>query len=108
VPDIAADADPNTGALVYVAQVPLQVGGTSLSAPIMAGLTALANSGRFANSKRALGLLNPRLYQLGQANFRDIIVGNNGAYDAGAGYDLVTGKGAPRMNVLYNSLQKKK
>lgn len=107
VPDISADADPDTGALVYVAQVPLQVGGTSLSAPIWAGLTALANAGRHANGKASLGLLNPRLYALGGPNYRDIVEGDNGGWSAQAGYDLVTGLGAPRMNVLYNAMQKK-
>lgn len=80
VPDISALADPNTGFLVGQTQqfstgAPIydeyRIGGTSVAAPLMAGMAAVAN--QVANAP--LGFLNPRIYQ---------------AYTAGAGayYDV--------------------
>lgn len=100
LPDISADADPNTGALVVLNGSNYQIGGTSLSAPILAGLFARANADRIANGKAPLGLVNSRIYSLSATNFRDITSGDNYGYNAAAGYDLVTGIGAPKMNLL--------
>ena len=101
-PDISTDGDPNTGALVIIAGNGYQIGGTSLSAPIMAGLTARLNASRYAQGKPAIGLMNPALYQdaAGTAAIRDITEGDNGAYEAGPGYDLVTGLGVPNVAKL--------
>jgi hypothetical protein len=101
-PDVAMDADPNSGVAVYDsydnASLPwVQVGGTSLSAPLFSGLIAVANQGRVTQS---LGTLNgtgdtlPKLYTAPAAIFHDITSGNNGNA-AGPGYDLVTGRGSP-------------
>jgi kumamolisin len=107
VPDIAADADPNTGALVRVNGANQQIGGTSLSSPIWAGLAAIINSKRKAQKKHTMGLVNTRVYPLlGTNNFHDIVGGNNGAYKATAGYDAVTGIGSPSMKVLFQTLVK--
>jgi len=44
------------------------------------------------------GLLGPWIYPLiGTNAFRDIAAGSNGAYNAGPGYDLCTGVGAPNV-----------
>ena len=43
VPDVAADADPNTGYEVRVDGSSVVVGGTSAVAPLWAGLVALLN-----------------------------------------------------------------
>jgi kumamolisin len=104
IPDISADANPGTGALVIYNGFDHQIGGTSLSAPILAGLTALANGDRLAHKKAPLGLLNSRIYSIPAANFRDITSGNNTDYTAGPGYDLVTGLGAPIMSTLIPTL----
>jgi kumamolisin len=105
VPDISTDGDPDTGALVILAGAPLQVGGTSLSAPIMAALTARVNSSRLQAGKTPLGLLNGRLYpMIGGAGVRDVVEGSNGAYAAGEGYDMVTGIGAPVMDHMLPEL----
>ena len=112
VPDVAMDADPNSGVPVYDnydngASSPwLQVGGTSLAAPMWAGVIAIANQGRVLNGA---GTLNgqadtlPKLYSLPSSNFHDVTTGNNG-YAAKAGYDLVTGLGSPIVNQLVSSL----
>jgi kumamolisin len=105
VPDVALEADPNTGVYVVVNGQATQIGGTSLSAPVWAGFSALINEARAANGKTPLGLLGPRIYPLlGTSNFRDITTGNNGAYSAKAGYDSVTGIGVPAMNQLLPTL----
>jgi kumamolisin len=101
VPDVAADADPNTGAYVFLNGKAYQYGGTSLAAPMWAGFAGLVNSARAAAGKASLGLLDSRIYPgLGSTSFRDITSGSNTGYKAGPGYDLVTGIGAPKVSTL--------
>ncbi|WP_218082874.1 S53 family peptidase [Anthocerotibacter panamensis] len=106
VPDVALVADPNTGAYVFLNGRVSQIGGTSLSAPIWAGFSALINQARANAGRGTLGLLNPRVYPLiGTTNFRDITSGSNGGFNAVAGYDRVTGLGVPVVSNLLNSLR---
>lgn len=105
VPDVAAVGDPATGVEIVLDGLDEEIGGTSASTPIWAGLMSLVNQARAAASLPTLGQLNPRIYPLlGSANFRDITKGNNGGYSAGPGYDLVTGIGSPIMNSLLPTL----
>jgi sugar lactone lactonase YvrE len=96
VPDLAAIAE--SGA-AYMAGVWGTVGGTSLSAPIWAGIGALLNQARATAGTAPIGLLNSYIYSatLNRA-FTDITLGMNGAYTAGAGYDLCTGLGTPQVD----------
>jgi subtilase family serine protease len=72
VPDVAAVGDPNTGFTIGITQKffdgtrygEYRIGGTSLSAPLMAGIMALAQQ----RAHQALGFINPALYQAYQAN----------------------------------------
>jgi kumamolisin len=93
VPDVAGNADPQTGYQVLVAGQPLAMGGTSAVAPLWAGLVALLNEAL----DRPLGYLNPVLYSRVRAagGTRDIVAGDNGAYSAGPGWDPCTGLGSP-------------
>jgi kumamolisin len=92
VPDVSADADPQTGYKMRADGSDQTVGGTSAVAPLWAGLIALLNQSAGA----PLGFAQPRLYPLlGSAAFRDITSGNNGAYSAGPGWDACTGLGSP-------------
>jgi kumamolisin len=101
VPDVSAAADPNTGALVILHGHDNQIGGTSWSAPVWAGICALLNEARTSAGKPALGYLAPQLYPLaGTSCFRDVTSGSNGAYQASAGYDRVTGLGTPHVGNL--------
>jgi kumamolisin len=105
VPDVSLAADPNQGAFVFLNGQPQQIGGTSWSAPVWAGFCALINEARAAANKPPLGFLNPLIYPLtGSASFRDIVSGSNGAFDAGPGYDLVTGIGVPNIAELMRAL----
>lgn len=90
VPDVAADADPDTGYQVLVDGASAVFGGTSAVAPLWAGLLARING----LSARRAGYVQPLLYPHESA-FRDITRGNNGGYQASAGWDACTGLGAP-------------
>jgi subtilase family serine protease len=100
--DVAAVADPNTGAAVYDSvryqgrSGWFKVGGTSLSAPLVAGVYALAG-GLPAGTTGASGLYG----HLGDsAVLHDVTGGSNGSCSTimckgGAGYDGPTGVGTP-------------
>jgi kumamolisin len=102
VPDVAGDADPQTGYEVRVDGKNFVIGGTSAVAPLWAGLVALMNQ----KLGQPVGFLNPLLYGplAGQGVFHDIQVGNNGSYDAGAGWDPCTGWGSPDGAKLLGAL----
>jgi kumamolisin len=91
VPDVAADADPNTGYLVVVNGQEMQIGGTSAVAPLYSGL--------FASFGQKLGFVTPTLYQH-QDVFVDITQGSNGSFSAGPGPDPCTGIGVPIGSAL--------
>ena len=88
-------------------------GGTSLSAPAWAGYSRLIAQVQDGSPSGRLGLMNPRLYAIGQignsppsdSGLIDITAGNNSfgvvtGYDAGVGYDLATGWGSPDMYAM--------
>ena len=107
VPDVAAAADPNTGAFLVLHGKPLQIGGTSWAAPVWAAFCALINEARHNKGLPSLPYLNPLIYPLnGTSAFRDIVAGNNGGFSAGPGYDRVTGLGAPNVSALVAALTK--
>ncbi|HTW35942.1 MAG TPA: S53 family peptidase [Rhizomicrobium sp.] len=86
VPDVAANADPETGYEIVLHGAQTVIGGTSAVAPLYAGL--------FAAFGRKLGFITPTLY-LHQTCFNDITVGDNGAFRAHPGPDPCTGIGSP-------------
>ncbi len=98
LPDVAADADPDTGYNVLVDGQQLVIGGTSAVAPLMAGLVALFNE----KYTKPCGFIHPQIYT-NPALCRDITSGNNNTttantgYVAGPGWDACTGWG-----VLFN------
>lgn len=103
VPDVAAVADPNTGALVVLNGKPLQYGGTSWSAPTWAGIMALVNQARGKAGQQPMAFLPPVLYKGATGELlSDVLQGSNGSYDAGPGYDMVTGLGSPIIASLKN------
>src|SRR5262249_61506816 len=67
---------------------------------------AIADQGRVL---RGLGSLDgssqtlPALYGLSSSDFHDVTGGRNG-YSASPGYDLVTGRGSPRANLVVRDL----
>lgn len=95
VPDVAANADPDTGYEVVVDGESMVVGGTSAVAPLMLGLHALLFQ---IHGGKPFDFLNT-IVTNPQACF-DVTVGNNGAYRAGPGRDDVTGYGVPDGGLL--------
>lgn len=102
VPDVAGDADPETGYNILVDGQQMVVGGTSAVAPLWAGLVILLNQ----KLNRRLGFVDPTLYGVNLSNgFRDITMGNNGAFSATFGWDPVTGLGSPKGAQILQTLQ---
>jgi kumamolisin len=95
VPDVAGNADPQTGYAVRIDGTDTVIGGTSAVAPLWAALIARINQ----VSGKPGGYLNPSLYQNRQA-LRDITSGNNGDFDATEGWDACTGLGSPNGAAL--------
>ena len=108
-PDVAYDANPNTGFAVYDT-VPdgnqtgwFQIGGTSAGAPQWAALIAIVNQNRVAAGKSTLSNAPAAIYSLPSADFHDITTGSNGLR-ATAGYDPVTGRGTPIARLVVQGL----
>ncbi len=106
VPDIALDADPNTGAQIYVGGTETQIGGTSLSSPMALGFWTRLQ----ASHGNKLGFAAPRLYKLYAGptgttpGFHDVLLGANGTYAATPGWDYTTGLGSFDLNALSKAL----
>src|SRR6202035_4106647 len=119
VPDVAADGSGVTGmALAFSAPGGsyelIGAGGTSAGAPFWTGLIALADQ----EAGHPLGFVNPAIYRIARSPlyrkaFHDITTGNNTValtstsppvtitgYQAGPGWDPVTGWGTPDAQVL--------
>jgi kumamolisin len=95
VPDVAGDADPQTGYRVRIDGSDIVIGGTSAVAPLWSALIARINQ---INGTPA-GYLNPMLYSKPQA-LRDIVKGSNGDFVAAKGWDACTGLGTPNGPAL--------
>ncbi len=117
VPDVSADADPETGYPVFSDGAWGITGGTSASAPLWAAFTALANASPTCRGL-PIGFANPSLYRIAGAsylnNFADIsgaspVSGQasndalfqftnpanpNDLYPVTGGYDMATGLGS--------------
>ena len=115
VPDVAADADSRTGMALAISDGGQDYGltgisGTSVAAPLWAAVIALAD--QYAG--RHLGFVNPALYQIGRSDhyhqaFHDVTAGTNTVtfpgqtitgYQAGPGWNPVTGWGSPNAQAL--------
>ncbi len=130
VPDISCDASPETGVVIYVSGDPglgtngyFIFGGTSESAPLWAGYTALINQNRLLEGMSTLGLPQMSLYPLAYnssgltsnytALFHDINDGSNNntsvtagvaLFTAVTGFDDSTGLGTMRGAALIAAL----
>jgi subtilase family serine protease len=126
VPDVSADADPETGYAVFTTggsgQAWTNIGGTSAAAPVWAAFMALVNDNAACRGQ-TIGFANPSLYQIAQTayttDFRDVAMSspispnpanndytgtNGGLYPVKAGYDLATGLGSPLGSTMAASL----
>ena len=109
VPDVAADAGHPGPPVVFAGGSIETPVGTSGSTPLWGGVIALAD--QYAHHD--LGFVNPAIYRIGRSPsyhkaFHDITTGNNDVtagsatvgYQAGPGWDPVTGWGSPDAKVL--------
>jgi subtilase family serine protease len=116
VPDVAADGDPVTGIAVITGNpgggyAISGHAGTSASAPLWAGIIALADQ----YARRHLGFINPAIYRIARSSqyhraFHDVTAGSSNmaefphatiaGYRAVPGWDPVTGWGSPDAQVL--------
>ncbi|BBY74587.1 S53 family peptidase [Mycolicibacterium parafortuitum] len=107
-PDVAAVADPFTGVKIVINDQVVVGGGTSQSAPIWAGLTAVMNQYLLEHGGSLIGDINPLLYRIAEGaprpSYRDVTLGGNAVDHAGPGYDLVTGLGTPDVDNLVRNL----
>ena len=112
VPDVAGDANQQGGLPVVMADgsqsAVNSAPGTSAATALWAGLMALADQ----DAHHDLGFVNPTIYRIARSAsyhkaFHDITTGNNltlgpvsDKYQAGPGWDPVTGWGSPHAQVL--------
>jgi subtilisin-like proprotein convertase family protein len=115
MPDVAFLADPATGVPVYDsfnngnATPWVKVAGTSFATPSWGALVAIADQGRNLAGKPVLDgpTLMSMLYAMPASNFNDITIGSStGATPQAAtpGYDLVTGRGTPKAQLIVGDL----
>ena len=90
VADVAFDGNPNSGALIVVNGAIGEFGGTSLSAPLFAGMWARV----IAVRGTGIGFAGPYIYALPAGDLHDVTSGSNGAETAGVGYDFASGRGS--------------
>jgi outer membrane biosynthesis protein TonB len=119
-PDVAFDADPNSGVSVYVIPPSATngqghwqaIGGTSVGAPAWAGMIAIADQGRALAGQPALSGANqllPALYSLSSSDFHKVSVTASGRGSTNEvintpEYNTQTGLGTPAGPALINDL----
>jgi hypothetical protein len=113
-PDVAFDGDVNSGLYVYDSfdypSAPWrEAGGTSAGAPCWAALLAIADQAAGQSGPLTSSQMLTRIYAAYSTTgptyaFHDVTSGANSSYSAGPGYDLVTGLGSPRANVVVAAL----
>ena len=108
IPDVAANASPETGYSIYAHGHSIVVGGTAAATPLWSGLIALLNQGLGRN----IGNINSELYSdIGPAGvLRGITEGNNSVndikgYTAGPGWNACAGWGTPNGTKLLQALR---
>jgi kumamolisin len=109
LPDVAGNA---TDYRMIVGGKEIPASGTSLVAPLWAGLIALINQSLTEKGGNTAGFLNSLLYGVlgARGAFKDIVEGNNdidgklNKYSAGPGWDACTGMGSPDGAKLLQAL----
>jgi subtilase family serine protease len=124
VPDVSALGDWRSGfpQMYYADGTGYYVivdGGTSLATPVMAGITAIADSSRGCQVGGPAGFVNPLLYDLAKnprsyaKDFQDETAGDNAyspsgyagsLFKATKGYDMASGLGSPKAQNLIPAL----
>ena len=112
VPDLSVMGDPSTGFIQYYTGTDTglcnhtcsggwgAIGGTSIGAPLVSALVAVAAQACTTTPGSRLGFINPSLYAMASTDFIDVTSGSNdlygvGGYTADVGYDMASGLGSP-------------
>ena len=123
VPDVTADASPETGYIIQYNGQWDAFGGTSAATPTWAAFATLVNASPACDGV-PIGFANPLLYSIAggafngtaySADFNDVTMGNNnpmnylspgneGPYSAGLGYDMASGLGSGAGATLASAL----
>jgi kumamolisin len=108
-PDVSFLGAPATGVEVYYHGRWRQAGGTSVGAPAWAAAWSLIREDA-QKAGKIVGAAEPLIYSIGNSSayasaFHDIVTGSNGQYDAGPGWDPVTGWGSPDVANLDTAVQ---
>jgi len=104
VPDVAGPADPHQGCEILAGGRRCSSAGTSAVAPLWAALIACLGN----HLDTRCGFLTPLLYRhsaQGTDALREITRGNNGFYEAAAGWNACTGLGSPVVQRLLTALR---
>ncbi|KAH8992634.1 subtilisin-like protein [Lactarius akahatsu] len=106
IPDIAAQA---LGLPIFLNGNERAIAGTSVAAPIVAGVISLLNDWLISIGHAPLGFLNPWLYGRGFQALNDITEGSNpgcglDGFSAIAGWDPVTGLGTPHFRRMLEQI----
>ena len=96
VPDVAFDADPNSGVDVVINGKQEVIGGTSVGAPAWQGVWARVEGARGGT----IPFAGAAIYGAPAEAFKDIVLGDNTIYPCTPGWDYVTGRGTPQVEAL--------
>lgn len=110
IPDVAANADSDSGYFIVFDGAPGVIGGTSAATPVWAGIIAGIKQQYKKEKLPLLNQLHDKLYALKGQGFRDIVQGNNSnngvvGFEAGPGWDYCTGWGTPDVEKLASLLK---
>jgi hypothetical protein len=78
--------------------------GTSIAAPMWAGLLAITDQGRALQGVGPLANAQEAVYQIPESDFHDVTSGHTLVSTAGPGYDEATGLGTPIANLVVHDL----
>ena len=111
-PDFGCVADPKTPCYIVLNNRVYTTGGTSLAAPIYAGMLSIVTQNRINNNRFTYtsvqnrpNSIQPLLYNANNSNcFYDITQGSSGIYSAAPGFDIASGKGALNQGITVQKL----
>lgn len=111
-PDFGCVADPNTPCYIVINNRAYTIGGTSLAAPIYAGMLSVLTQNRLNNRRHTYtsvanryNSIQPLLYNSSNTNcFFDVTQGSSAGFFATTGFDVASGKGVLTTSTVVQKL----
>lgn len=111
-PDFSCVADKNTGCFIIINNRGYSIGGTSLAAPIYAGMLSLLTQNRlnkrlftYTSVQNRPNSIQPLLYNSTNSEcFFDVTQGSSNIYTAGKGFDIASGNGVLKLNDIIKKI----